>query len=188
LRTSRSCGWTHGSRGRLDSLSIVARYSGYSLPYRAAMRSMPGTSSRSISNRFVSKSTVAAHPCHIPPGRESGHKDPLPTGSPACTHDHGDCSSGILCCQVPLASLASRSDLPLRPDQLGRQVGEALTRPQGTIFDDKVAPLDVTKFASPWWKASRFAAFQFEPPYPACQCARPWRGLREGGERCGECA
>ena len=91
-------------------------------------------------------------PVTLPPGRARLATRPVPTGSPASAKTIG--MTDVACFAARTAGARRDNDIDLQPDELGRDLGEALAaslRP--AILDRDGATLDPAEFAQPLHKS-----------------------------------
>ena len=151
-----------------------------------ANRRRPGTTSRKSSSRLPARSGAwIDRPVTLPPGRARLATRPLPTGSPAIAKTIG--MTEVACfAAIDRRGPARDDDIDLEPDELGRDLGEALAaslRP--AILDRDGATLDPAEFAQPLHKsgdpcgsgptACRAPRNPMVGSFPAC-CARAASG------------
>ena len=118
-----------------------------------ANRRRLGTTSRKSSSRLPARSVDwIDRPVTLPPGRARLATRPVPTGSSAVAKTIG--MTDVACFAASDRGSRRDNDIDLEPDELGRDLGEALAaslRP--AILDRDGAALDPAEFAQPLHKS-----------------------------------
>ena len=117
-----------------------------------ANRRRPGSTSRKSSIRLPARSVDwIDRPVTLPPGRARIATKPLPTGSTASANTIGIVE--VACFAAGTAASHRDDDIDLEPDELGRDLGEALAASLcPAILDRDGAALDPAEFAQPLHK------------------------------------
>ena len=139
-------------RGRCLNLVHLQHGLGIAALAMIANRRRPGTTSRKSSSRLPAVSVAwIDRPVTLPPGRARLATRPVPTGSPAIAKTIG--MTDVACFAASALRFPRDNDIDLEPDELGRDLGEALAaslRP--AILDRDGAALDPAEFAQPLHK------------------------------------
>src|SRR5262249_12269032 len=114
-----------------------------------------GRISRKISMRLPAESVCwVDRPVTLPPGRASEATRPVPTRAPAPAITIGMTSVAFFAAMDDVVPI-SDDDIDLEPDELGRDLGEALLASLGpAILDGDGSILDPAEFAQPLYKSS----------------------------------